>query len=304
MAKVIIMTGATASGKSNQAIEHARAHNGVIINADALQQYTDLPILSARPLLDNNGEYAGIQHALYGILPPTAISDVKQWANDVVALVAQCHENDKTPIIVGGTGMYIYTLTHGLSPIPDMPPAPHYPQTTAELYRELLEIDPIWAQKNQPTDRQRIIRGLNVFHHTQKPLSEWHLLPPKPYLQPNYQLITIDCPAQQNRANIAHRLNRDFAKMQAEMLEFHQQNPNLTEKTPIFRILGAWQLWQWAGGKLNADECQKTIYTLTCQYAKRQRTFIRNKLQLGNNSDGVEKLHTHNKGGDDVKHDE
>ncbi len=277
MVEVVIITGATASGKSARALEYARTHNGVIINADALQQYADLPILSARPR-----EYDGIGHELYGFLDPFATSDAKQWCTMAVQAVERAIANGQTPIIVGGTGMYLYSLIHGLSPMPDLPkPAPTSTETPL-LYRQLQLVDPQWAGQIQPTDRQRIIRGLHVFHHTNRPLSDWHNEPPIAYLKYPYKMMHITCPPEQNRLNIQQRLERDFAQMQDEMLKFCQKYPNLPENTPIFRIIGAWNLWQLAHGRATSEQVKAEIYHLTCQYAKRQRTFLRNKLAIGN----------------------
>ncbi len=272
--KILIITGCTASGKSAFALEYAHKNNGVIINADALQQYQQLPILSAQPL-----DYQGISHELYGYLPPDAISNAHDWCKKAVDAINNAQKIGKNPIIVGGTGMYIKSLIAGLSPIPFVATNHDYTESTQQLYEKLFAIDKKWALSIMPQDRQRIIRGLNVFAATNKTLSDWHLVPKIPYITQEYDIKNIEMPTDILRTRIRQRLNQDFDNMVAEMAEFVKKFPNITENSPIMKIIGAKLLWQYHHQLRDLSNIQAEIFNQTCQYAKRQRTWFRHQLK-------------------------
>jgi len=179
--KIHIIAGPTASGKSAKALEIARAENGVIINCDSLQIYDALHILTAHP---SKEEKAEIPHQLYGVLHPNEVCSAGNWREMVEPIIHETIQNDQTPIICGGTGLYIRALTDGLSPMPDIPEdireqtVARYERLGAEgFYNELKTRDPIMAERFHANHKARIIRAMEVLDATGKSLSEWQKLP-------------------------------------------------------------------------------------------------------------------------------
>src|SRR5579862_9440186 len=178
LAPVILVAGPTASGKSALALELAVALGGTIINADALQTYRDLRILSARP---DDQALARAPHRLYGYQDAAERGSVGCWRALALSEIAASHRAGRLPIVVGGTGLYLRALQHGLAAIPPIPAAIR--EKAAALYSALGGVgfhehlaarDPVAASRLSPGDRQRLMRAWEVVHATGRPLSEWH----------------------------------------------------------------------------------------------------------------------------------
>jgi tRNA dimethylallyltransferase len=176
-AKTILIAGPTASGKSALALEMARQYNGVIINADAMQIYAGLPILTAQP---SAKDQAIAPHELYGVLDPVEKSSVARWLGMTQDRILQAQTAGQTPIIVGGTGLYFKALLGGLADIPDIPS--HVRDEAQKLYdgigeekfrAELARLDPDSAAKLARNDRQRLVRAFEVVKHTGKTIAHW-----------------------------------------------------------------------------------------------------------------------------------
>lgn len=175
--QVIIIGGPTASGKTSCAIDFASQYNGVIINADSMQIYEELPILTAHP---TKYEMESVSHKLYGVTTGNKSLSVAGWQALAIQEINQCHENNKVPIIVGGTGMYLQALLFGLSDVPEIDSAIRQKARSlcaelgsGEFHKLLEEIDPEMAARLSPNDGQRITRAYEVMMTTGKSLAFW-----------------------------------------------------------------------------------------------------------------------------------
>lgn len=162
MGKVLLIGGPTASGKSELALKKAKALDGVIINGDSLQIYHGLEILTAQP---SPQEYQEARHHLYGFLDPSQSFSVGKWLPLVTFQIETALKNNKLPIVVGGTGLYLKSLRDGISTIPSIDPQirKQLKDSQEENYSELRKVDPFLAERLSPQDRQRTQRGLEVF---------------------------------------------------------------------------------------------------------------------------------------------
>ena len=174
---VILVVGPTASGKSTLALVLAEKFGGTIINADSMQVYRDLQILTARP---NKTALNLAPHKLYGFLSIDQRCSAGRWRRLALSSISAAHDHDRLPIVVGGTGLYLRALTEGLHALPEVPLNIRNAlneRTRAEgigkLYNELVQSDPETAAMLNPNDRQRIVRAMEVFLHSGKGLSKW-----------------------------------------------------------------------------------------------------------------------------------
>ena len=180
--KALLIGGATASGKSALAVALARRLDGVVVNADSVQLYRDLPLLTARPDAD---ELRMAPHRLYGFLPPDAPVSAAVWLDLVLPAMRAVWDEGRLPILTGGSGLYLHALLHGLAPVPPIPDnlraavraLPH-----GELLERLGAEDPRMAARLRPNDRQRLMRALEVVRATGRSLADWQDLPRHPPL--------------------------------------------------------------------------------------------------------------------------
>lgn len=175
---LLIIAGPTGSGKSALALSVAEAFDGVIINADSQQVYRELRILTARP---DAGDLARAPHRLYGVVPAQASFSVAQWRRLARAEIAGAHAAGRLPIVVGGTGMYLHALEHGLAAVPPVPADIHAEGEAllasagaAGLHAALARLDPAMAARLAPADRQRMLRAYGVIRATGRSLAAWH----------------------------------------------------------------------------------------------------------------------------------
>ena len=204
--------GPTASGKSAYALRLAAACNGVIVNADSMQLYHGAPILTAQPTA---AEQAAVPHRLYGYHSPLKAMSAAHWCNTALEVLKEVLAAGHTPIIVGGTGLYVQALLQGLSPIPPVPLDVRLEidqLSCAHLYIALQQEDPMMAARLNPHDRQRLARALEVFRATGRSLAWWQQQPgvsPFPYARH----ITVFSPP---RAALYARINQRLEKMVAD----------------------------------------------------------------------------------------
>ncbi len=277
----ILIAGQTASGKSGLALELAQEHDGVIINADSMQVYRELQILTARPSLD---EMQGIDHRLYGYIKADTPYSVGQWLQDVETELADIKKSSKRAIIVGGTGLYFKALLEGLSPVPEIHSDIRLKWRTralepdADLHKQLQKLDPAMAERLLPSDRQRLARALEVVEDTGKSLAYWQAQPEKALLdsdQTTKIMISID------RAELYKRCDQRFEQMMQNGALTEVENLlrlDLPPTLPALRALGVRPLGAFLRGEISKDEAIDRAQTETRQYAKRQSTWLKSNM--------------------------
>jgi len=282
-APVIIIAGPTASGKSALALELAMALDGTIINADSLQMYRDLRILTARP---DAAAMARAPHLLYGVLDAAERGSVGLWRRLALGEIAAAHRGGRLPIVVGGTGLYLRALQYGIAAIPPVPAAIR--DEAAELYRtlgggafreRLARLDPVAADRLMPGDRQRLTRAYEVVRATGRPLSLWQAqaTAAAPYrfasilLMPPREALYAACDAR-FAAMVAAGGLAEAAALAARALD-----PGL----PAMKAVGVAELLRYLRGELALDEALALASRATRRYAKRQMTWFRHQMVAG-----------------------
>ena len=278
----ILIAGPTASGKSRLAIEIARGRGGVVINADSMQVYRELRILTARP---SSEDEAAAPHRLYGSIPAATRYSVGAWLIDVAAVLAKARDENLLPIVVGGTGLYFKALTEGLTEVPPIPAEVREKLlgeadgiATEELHSRLSPDD---ARQVRPSDRVRVIRSLEVFEATGRSLSRWQEAEPlTPLIDPERAhriVLAVD------RAILHERIRKRALVMvnggglaEVAALGALKLDPEL----PAMKAIGARELTDHIAGKMSLEEATAAMATETRRYAKRQMTWFRN--QMGN----------------------
>ena len=280
--RAILIAGPTASGKSAVALGLARATGGVVINADSMQVYADLRILTARP---SPADEAAAEHRLYGHVDGAVNYSVGRWLDDFSALMAELDRAGRLAILVGGTGMYFKAVTQGLSDIPRTPDdvrarvrAQAEGVAPAELHARLAARDPQTAAGLKPTDPQRILRALEVLEATGKPLVAFQGARAAPLLAAGSWRGFFLAPEREVvRAAIDGRfLTMIEAGALDEVARLAAQN--LDPALPIMRAHGAPALMAFLRGEMSMDEAIARGQADTRAYAKRQFTFARHQL--------------------------
>lgn len=283
MARTIsLIAGPTASGKSAFALELADRQKAHIVNADSMQVYDVLRVLTARP---DAADLGRAPHHLYGHVRPSVAYSTGQWARDAGALLEGLPPD--TPVIfVGGTGLYFRALTEGLSPMPEVPDElrERFRHRLAELgapalHAELAERDPDGAARLEPGDGQRIVRSLEVLEASGKPLRHWQAYHSEPLLPagsvPARFILLPD------RAMLNARIEARFDAMieQGALEEVHQlRQLGLAAELPAMKAIGVRELGAVLDGTMTEAEAIARAKTATRQYAKRQMTWFRNQF--------------------------
>jgi len=276
----IALMGATGTGKSALAIALAQQQNTSIISCDSMQLYRGLDIGTAKA---NLKEQAGVPHYLLDCANIQDIWSAQRWANEALSIIQQENKAGRTPIIVGGTGMYLRALLDGFADIPpiDMAIREHFLSLQQEhgtpyLHQLLQVCDKDLAARLHATDSQRIMRGLCVFESTQKPLSEWQAEHEK-----NHE--TVDCPIfilNMERAELCQRLEKrvDSMMQQGWLDEVRWLDAqDVPELHPALRAVGYRQLLDYLHGEGTLDDAVRDAKTATRRYAKRQVTWFKNQ---------------------------
>ena len=275
MKSVVIITGPTASGKSARALAVARAANGVVINADAMQCYAPLPILSAQPSV---AERVNIPHRLYGFLQPEENLNAARWAELADAEIAAAHRAGLLPILCGGSGLYLKALTSGMARVPDIDPAVRQnlqlrltAEGLAELYSELSHVDAELAARLKPTDTQRILRGLEVFIGTGKKLSDWQFDEHHQPTEYDFKWEIILPPREQLYENINVRTHQMIT---AGVLD-EVCGVDIPEFSTAYKTHGYREFKSHLRGDISLDDAIAATQQVTRNYAKRQFTWWR-----------------------------
>jgi tRNA dimethylallyltransferase len=271
---LVVIAGPTASGKSALALAFAQQNGGVIVNADSAQVYRDLRVLSAAPTAD---EMKAAEHRLYGVQDGALPCSAADWAGMARREIADIHARGRTPILVGGTGLYLRTLLDGIAPVPaiDSEVRARVRQATLEENRaKLCALDPEAAGRLNPRDTTRINRALEVILSTGRTIGEWQkqreggigadvelrpllLLPPRKWLYARCD------------ERFAHMIDQG-AVTEVEALLARELSPNL----PVVRAIGVAELSRYLSGETSLDDAITCGQQATRRYAKRQYTWF------------------------------
>lgn len=277
----VLIAGPTASGKTALAIDLAKKLDGVIFNADSMQVYMDLRILTARPTAEEEAE---APHLLFGHVPGDADYSVGAWLDDIGRELSRLEKTGKVPVIVGGTGLYFKALTEGLSEIPPVDPEifetlkQQWETNSGAVLSAFAEKDPEMAERLEPADRQRTIRALAVLETTGQSIRHWQGRKGTPLLDPARCRKIILTP---DRQWLYDRINRRFElMMEAGATE---EVRTLLEKRlpldrPVMKAIGVSQLREFLSGTISREETVERAQTASRQYAKRQMTWFRNQM--------------------------
>lgn len=280
--KIIVIAGPTASGKSGLALELAAHLGGVVINADSMQVYKDIPILAAAPSAD---DLTVAPHKLYGIYEANIRGNVVDWLNLCKQEIALARQNDQTPIVVGGTGMYIEALTKGVTPIPETPAEIRNQVALMleqdglpALYEYVKSVDEETAERLSENDTTRLRRAAEIWLHTGKPLSYWHTVPLiQSYNTADFITIYINPP--RTTLDIRGRLRFDTMMKNGALAEVETLlKKQLPDSLPAMRALGVQELKAALTGKMLLSEAVELAKLHTRQYAKRQTTWFNNRF--------------------------
>ena len=278
----LLIAGPTASGKSALAIRLAEATGGVVVNADSMQVYRDLRVITARPTVEEEGQ---APHRLFGHVDGAENYSVGRWVEDAKALLAELAQEGRLPIITGGTGMYFKALLRGLSDIPAVPDevrarvrAEAEGLSAPQLHARLMSLDPATAAGLRPSDPQRIMRALEVFEATGEPLVTFQTRPGIPLLDPHTARGFFLAP---EREVLKARIDARFVAMmeqgalpEVEALAARGLDPAL----PVMRAHGVPGLIDYLRGASTLEAAIERGQRDTRAYSKRQFTFVRHQL--------------------------
>ncbi len=284
--KIILIYGPTASGKSEFAIKLAKKIKGEIINADSMQIYKELNILSARPL---KKDYKNINHHLYGFQSVKKNFSTGNWLKLVNKKILDVKKRKKTPILVGGTGLYFKALTDGLVNIPNIPDklrkkirSLHTKLGSKKFFLKLVKLDPLSRNYINPSDTQRAIRAYEIMTFTKKSMYQWFKNTKPSYKKENFYKINIDFPRDEliKRINIRTKkmiINGAISEVKKLIKLKVPQN-----KTAI-KAIGISEIKDYLHKKIEINEVIEKISIKTRQYAKRQSTWARGNMSEWNN---------------------
>ncbi len=280
--KIILIYGPTASGKSEFAVKLAKKVKGEIINADSMQVYKELQILTARPLKKN---MRSIKHHLYGFRDAKKDFSTGDWINLVIKKMRIIRNQNKIPILVGGTGLYFKALTEGLVEIPNVPNkirnqirALQKKIGQKNFFKKLINIDPLVNNKIKPTDTQRSIRAYEVKLFTKISIFEWYKKTKSKFKNKDFLKLYIDFP----RSELVERINLRTKKMLEsgsipEVKKFI--NHRISSNKSITKAIGIVEIKNLIQNKLSKGQVIEKISIKTRQYAKRQVTWARGNMK-------------------------
>ena len=279
----VLIAGPTASGKSALALDVAEGLGGVIVNANSMQVYRDLRVITARPTAD---EEAREPHKLYGFVDAAENYSVGRWCRDVEEVLTEIGKQGRVPILVGGTGLYFKALTSGLAAVPPIPAdiragvrgrLQH--EGAPALHAELMRLDPATAQRVTANDRSRISRALEVVLATGRALSDWHREGLPPLIDPARAVkVFITC----GRKELVRRIEARFDTMmkstaldEVRRLAERKLDPAL----PAMKAHGVPWLIRHLNGEISREDAIAGAVMDTRRYAKRQLTWFRNQMK-------------------------
>lgn len=283
---VRVIVGPTAGGKSARALDLAKQVNGVIINADSMQIYDGLPILTAQPPKQDT---ANIPHCLYACLDPDDPCSAGKWRDMATLEIENAFAVGRTPIIVGGTGLYIKALIEGLSPLPAVPDAIRAAATEKQkalgnpaFHAELQKRDPVMAARLHPNDTARLIRAYEMFEATGQSLAHWQAQSPTaPPAHWHFDIQRV----MPERDELHRRCDARFLTMldsgaleEAEDFSDKIDRGEISESAALTKALGFRPLRDYLKGALSKSAAIEKSQAETRQYAKRQATWFRHQL--------------------------
>ena len=279
--KIILISGPTASGKSNFAVKIAKKIDGEIINADSMQVYKQLKILTARP---NKEDQKNIKHHMYGIIDLNEKFSTGQWLEIAIKKVKEIRKRKKIPILVGGTGLYFQSLIEGLVKIPEIPlkfrnkiRLMQKKESQKKFYMRLLKMDPKVKDKFDPNDTQRTIRAFEIKSFTKTSMYEWVNKTKSEFKDDEFIKLYIDF----KREDLIKRISlRSIQMIKKGAIKEVKKFIKLKIKKDLSvnRVIGIDELTQHLKRKINLDQAQELISIKTRQYAKRQATWARSRM--------------------------
>ena len=279
--KIILIAGPTASGKSNFAIRLAKKINGEIINADSMQVYKELRILTARPI---KKEYNKIKHHLYGFQSVKNKFSTGEWLKLTNKKIILIKKRNKIPILVGGTGLYFKTLIEGLVKIPNIPnkfriKIRNFQKKIGQknFFNKLIKLDPLINGKFNPTDVQRSIRAYEIKSFTNKSLVDWFKKTKSKYTDEEFIKIYIDFPREGLIEKISLRVDKMFKEGAIEEVKKFLKI-KLRKDNSVNKVIGINEIKDFLNKKYDLKETREKITIKTRQYAKRQSTWARGQM--------------------------
>lgn len=287
--RIFVVSGPTASGKTFLGIQLAKKFNGVVLNADSMQIYKGLPILSAQP---DEQEKQEAEHRLYNIYEPYQNNNVYDWLELIKKNVDELLNIEKTPIILGGTGMYISRFLNGLKDIPTVPEDLRlesislYDKLGYEKFKELVyAYDPLYVSHVNENDKQRLMRVYEIKKLTNNPLSSYENQDNITLYDRNEIFHINLMPDRQelyDRCNLRFKLMVDNPKMKSEIMDFSHNYAYVFDKAKKYSVLhtiGFMELYKYYNNEMNYTEMFESSTQQTRNYAKRQFTWFRNQFK-------------------------
>ncbi len=283
--KIILISGPTASGKSNFAVKIAKKINGEIINADSMQVYKRLKILTARP---SNKNKQNIKHHLYGVIDLDKKFSTGEWLKATIKKIKEIKKIKKVPILVGGTGLYFQSLINGLIEIPEIPiklrnriRAIHKKEGQKKFYKKLLKIDPKVKGKFDQNDSQRTIRAFEIKSFTKVSMYDWFNKTTSEFRDSDFLKLYLSV----DREELIKRINKRTLVMMKEgaIKEVKKFiSLKIKKEQSVNKVIGIDELTQYLENKIDLDEAVELILIKTRQYAKRQATWARTRMTSWN----------------------
>ena len=288
MNKVILLAGPTASGKSDLAIYIAKKINGEIVNADSMQVYKEIKILSARP-----SNYQGVRHHLYGFLSVKKKFSTGEWIQLAEKKINDITKRKKIPIFVGGTGLYFKTLTDGIAKVPAISALKRkevinlYNKIGSEkFYNKLIKLDPKCKNRIEKNDKQRMIRFYEVKYFTKKSIFDWQ----KNTINNLRDYYFVKIFLNPSRSFLLEKIQLRFKKMivSGALKEVRRfQKLKVSKQSPANHILGLNELMNYLDQKILENEAIERSIIRTRQYIKRQLTWFRGQMKEWNAFDDL-----------------
>ncbi|MDC6479807.1 tRNA (adenosine(37)-N6)-dimethylallyltransferase MiaA [Candidatus Pelagibacter sp.] len=280
--KIILISGPTASGKSKFAVKIAKKIEGEIINADSMQVYKTLKILTARP---NKEEQKNIKHHLYGVVDLNEKFSTGQWLEFTIKKIKNIKEKKKIPILVGGTGLYFQSLINGLVKIPEIPlkfrnkvRLMSKRDGQKKFYKKLLKLDPKVKDKFDPNDTQRSIRAYEIKSYTDVSMYDWLARTESEFKNSDFLKLYIET----KREKLIEKINLRTLGMISggainEVKKFLKLK--IRKEQSVNKVIGIAELTQYLNHEVTLEEAKELISIKTRQYAKRQATWARTRMR-------------------------
>ena len=277
----LMICGPTAAGKSGLALALAERYGGVVINADSMQLYADLRVLTARP---DVSEEARVPHRLYGVLDGAERASVASWLTMATREIETARDAGRLPILTGGTGLYFHAAMKGLAPVPDVPPDIHaeciaeYAERGGEAFRrDLLELDPVLGSQLHDGDSQRLVRAMGVVRASGRALSAWQADPHEGAIAGRPVRVAMMPP----REELYEKINTRFSAMmeggaRSEVSTLAARG--LAPSLPVMKAIGVREIMALQAGDIDEARAVELASRDSRRYAKRQMTWIRNNF--------------------------